>query len=100
MKYWPRKVSNGGSRFRSTALEQTFQDRALTAFLLVSLLLPPVSLGAQTFSGKCVGVSDGDTIKVLRDGREAKVRLEGIDCPESGEPFSAKGRGLRCARLE
>ncbi len=50
------------------------------------------SLSAQTFSGKCVGVSDGDTIKVLRSGQEAKIRLEGIDCPESGHPFSAKAK--------
>ena len=57
--------------------------------LLAACLLAPVPLSAQTFSGKCVGVSDGDTIKVLRDGREARIRLEGIDCPESGEPFSA-----------
>ena len=52
----------------------------------------PLSLSAQTFSGKCVGVSDGDTIKVLRSGQEAKIRLEGIDCPESGHPFSAKAK--------
>jgi hypothetical protein len=34
---------------------------------------------------KVVGVSDGDTITVLR-GRE-KIRLEGIDCPEDGQDF-------------
>jgi len=30
--------------------------------------------------------------KVLRSGKETKIRLEGIDCPESGEPFSAKAK--------
>ncbi len=59
-------------------------------FLLLAVcVLAPAPLRAQTFSGMCVGVTDGDTIKVLRDGREARIRLEGIDCPESGEPFSA-----------
>ena len=59
-------------------------------FLLLAVcLIAAAYLSAQTFSGQCVAVSDGDTIKVLRAGREARIRLEGIDCPESGEPFSA-----------
>jgi micrococcal nuclease len=44
------------------------------------------------FSGRCVGVSDGDTIKVLRDGKEVKIRLEGIDCPETHQDFCAKAK--------
>lgn len=39
------------------------------------------------WSGKVVGVSDGDTIKVMRDGRAVKVRLHGVDTPETGQPF-------------
>lgn len=39
------------------------------------------------WQGKVVGVSDGDTITVLRDGRDQyKIRLYGIDAPESGQP--------------
>ncbi len=65
----------------------------LVCFLLLAVyLLAPATLSAQTFSGKVVGISDGDTIKVLRDGIETKIRMEGIDCPESGEPFSAKAK--------
>ncbi len=65
----------------------------LACFLLLAVcFLAPASLSAQTFTGKCVGISDGDTIKVLRSGQETKIRLEGIDCPESGEPFSAKAK--------
>jgi endonuclease YncB( thermonuclease family) len=29
-----------------------------------------------------VGITDGDTIRVLRDGRAVVVRLQGIDAPE------------------
>jgi endonuclease YncB( thermonuclease family) len=29
--------------------------------------------------GKCVGIADGDTISVMRDGMAVKIRLEGID---------------------
>lgn len=39
------------------------------------------------FSGQVVGVSDGDTITVLHDGRGEKIRLFGIDCPEKRQPF-------------
>jgi micrococcal nuclease len=41
----------------------------------------------EEFSGKVVGVTDGDTIKVLCDGREVTIRLNAIDCPESSQAF-------------
>jgi endonuclease YncB( thermonuclease family) len=42
---------------------------------------------AKSFSGRVVGVSDGDTISVLVGRRTVKVRLEGIDCPELAQPY-------------
>ena len=59
--------------------------------LLISLLISS-SLSAQTFSGKVVGISDGDTIKVLRDGKAITVRLYGIDAPEDGQDYSNKAK--------
>ena len=44
------------------------------------------------FKGECVGVSDGDTIKVLRDGKEVKIRLFGIDCPEKTQAFGQRAK--------
>lgn len=41
----------------------------------------------ENFSGRVVTVVDGDTIGVLRDGHEVRVRLDGIDAPESGQDF-------------
>ena len=35
---------------------------------------------------------DGDTIGVLRDGREVRVRLEGIDAPETARDFSQRAK--------
>jgi micrococcal nuclease len=38
-------------------------------------------------------VVDGDTVRVrLEDGRTIPVRLDGVDSPEIGEPFSAQAR--------
>lgn len=44
------------------------------------------------WSGKCFGVTDGDTIKVLHDGTETRIRLYGIDCPEKKQDFSRRAK--------
>jgi endonuclease YncB( thermonuclease family) len=53
-----------------------------------SVLPPAPPTPQRTYEGRVVGITDGDTIKVLVDKTEHKVRLEGIDCPESRQPFS------------
>ena len=47
---------------------------------------------ALSWSGKCVGVTDGDTIKVMHNGNAEKIRLYGIDCPEKSQPFGKKAK--------
>jgi micrococcal nuclease len=47
---------------------------------------------AESFSGRMVGITDGDTIRVLRDGVSVPVRLDGIDAPEKKQPFGARSR--------
>lgn len=43
--------------------------------------------------GRVVGVHDGDTITVLVDGKESlKIRLNGIDAPETKQPFGARAK--------
>ena len=37
-------------------------------------------------TGKVVGISDGDTISVLVNGQTVKIRLTGIDTPETVDP--------------
>lgn len=45
------------------------------------------------FRGEVIGVTDGDTVKVLRDGREqVKIRLAEIDAPEKKQPFGQRSR--------
>jgi endonuclease YncB( thermonuclease family) len=57
--------------------------------LIVFLLLPcPV----WAWSGKVIGVADGDTITVLRDKQPQKIRLYGIDCPEKRQSFGKKAK--------
>lgn len=55
--------------------------------LFFVVLLAFAASSAWAWSAKVVGVSDGDTITVLRQGNEqVKVRLYGIDAPESSQP--------------
>jgi endonuclease YncB( thermonuclease family) len=46
----------------------------------------------EEFSGKVVGVADGDTITVMREGRGAKIRLYGVDAPEKHQPFGTQAK--------
>jgi endonuclease YncB( thermonuclease family) len=46
-----------------------------------------LSARQEDFSGRVVTVVDGDTLDVLRDGRDTRVRLDGIDAPEAGQDF-------------
>jgi len=48
----------------------------------------------EPFTARVVGVSDGDTITVLAGSTQVRVRLNGIDCPEKGQPFGARAKQL------
>ena len=57
-------------------------------FALVVLLLPALTWAWQ---GKVIHVTDGDTIVVLTEDKEQmRIRLYGIDAPESRQPFGSK----------
>lgn len=57
--------------YRITALFLSF------SFLSISVV--------YAWTGKIIGVTDGDTIKVLKNGKQVKVRINGIDTPVLGE---------------
>jgi len=60
--------------------------------IVFALLLFGFSYSA-TFNAKVIGVTDGDTIVVLNeDKQQIKIRLEGIDCPESRQDFGQKAK--------
>ncbi len=61
-------------------------------FCLALWLLLACRAGADSFTGKVVGVTDGDTISVLRDGEAVKVRLAGIDCPEKKQAYGQRAK--------
>lgn len=59
----------------------------------LAIILFCVSCSLSTaFQGKVLGVSDGDTITVMHDGKGEKIRLYGVDCPEKAQDFGQKAK--------
>ena len=48
--------------------------------------------GTTSYSGKVVAITDGDTIKVMHAGQPERVRLWGINCPESHQAFGTRAK--------
>lgn len=70
--------------------------RALVWFLL----LIPLAVSGATLTGKVVKVADGDTVTVLDADRvQHRVRVAGIDAPESGQPFGQAAKTALSQRV-
>lgn len=55
---------------------------------------------AETISGKVIRIADGDTITILRERTQYKIRLNGIDAPESSQAFGQKSKQALGSFLE
>lgn len=54
------------------------------------ILFLPLLLFA--ISGKVISIHDGDTITILQNKQQIKVRLFGIDAPELKQPYGKKSK--------
>jgi len=63
--------------------------RPLLSTVVLLVFIPSLCLG---WSGKVVKVADGDTITVLHDGEQERIRLYGIDAPEKDQAFGQKSK--------
>ncbi|MES2978024.1 MAG: thermonuclease family protein [Pseudomonadota bacterium] len=64
----------------------------LMAWACAALFLGSSHLRANTLLGKVVAVLDGDTITVLHDRQETRVRIVGIDAPEKRQAFGQRSK--------
>ena len=76
--------------------------RIIPLAIIFVALTPGVLVHAQVgdlFTGLVVGVTDGDTISVMRDGETVRIRLEGIDTPESNQAFGSRASVFTSSRV-
>ena len=67
----------------------------ISSVLLLVFLFLCVSCAADpTLKGSVVKVTDGDTIVLLINNQEQRIRLNGIDCPERGQAFGTVARSF------
>lgn len=63
------------------------------ARIVLALLLASAAASAAEFTGRVVGVNDGDKITVLDAGKKQhNIRLSGIDAPEPKQAFGAQSK--------
>jgi endonuclease YncB( thermonuclease family) len=63
---------------------------AVKLYIFFFFILSPSFVFA--WYGNVVGVTDGDTVKVLHNSQQVKIRLYGIDALEKKQAFGQKAR--------
>ena len=67
--------------------------KLLSLIVLISFLFSTPAHTSSSFTGKVIDVADGDTITILTQNDEKiKIRLAGIDCPESTQAHGEKAK--------
>ncbi len=62
-------------------------------YLPLLLLLVIFPAPAETVhEGKVVKIADGDTLTLLVDSKQLKIRLSDIDTPERKQPFGTRAK--------
>ena len=64
--------------------------------LLISFLFTSYS---YAFEGTVILITDGDTITVVNNGKPEKIRLYGIDTPESKQVFGTQAKNFTYAKV-
>lgn len=66
--------------------------QSLTCCLVASALALASLYAHADLTGKVVAVADGDTLTLLRDREQIKVRLVEIDAPEKSQPHGNRSK--------
>jgi endonuclease YncB( thermonuclease family) len=80
---------------------------SIGAFATAVLLFPGFAAGSETapssgaepriLYGRVIGVTDGDTLTLLVDREQVRIRLAQIDAPESNQPYGKKSKAALSA---
>lgn len=52
------------------------------------------SCTGESFAGRVVGISDGDTLDVMRGGAAVRVRLHDVDAPEKAQDLGQRAKSF------
>jgi endonuclease YncB( thermonuclease family) len=72
-----------------------FSPKSIPIILFTAVLLLPAigQVGhCEEIFGTVTSIESGDTFTVTVEGRTELIRLEGIDCPETGQPFGDRAK--------
>ena len=61
-------------------------------WLLLLTLFGVAAAEATEYTGKVVAIADGDTLTLLVNRQQLKIRLAEIDTPERGQPYGSKAK--------
>ena len=50
------------------------------------------NITAEILNGKVVSVTDGDTVTIVKNNQQTKIRLAEIDTPEKNQPHGKKAK--------
>ena len=70
---------------------------SLFALFLLILSIPSILFA---WAGRVVGITDGDTIRVLQAGKQVDIRLAAIDCPEMDQPYGPTAKKFTAGLVE
>ncbi len=66
--------------------------KLLIIIFLFALVDGLYSFNTNSFTAKVVKIIDGDTIIVMTNNKEIRVKLYGIDCPELNQPYGIEAK--------
>ena len=61
-------------------------------FLFIFCVILTYNVFAENLSGKVISIADGDTVTLLNNNQQTKIRLAEIDTPEKNQPHGKKSK--------
>lgn len=71
---------------------QILRPIVCSCIIVLCLLMIAQAQAMEKIAGKVVGIADGDTITVLQDNKQYRIRLYGIDTPEKRQDFGQRAK--------
>ena len=85
-----------GVRLIHRLIPKTCASHAALIFVLflLSIFFYACDGIAADFTGQVVDVIDGDTVRVLYEGKTEAMRLDGVDCPEQNRLLGRRAKAF------